>query len=84
MTPETCRAARALLNWPLATLAAKASVSVPTIRLFESGKRTPIPATLAAIRRALEDAGVEFLEDDGLRLRRPTMLPGGDEAAAAA
>jgi transcriptional regulator with XRE-family HTH domain len=63
-----CRAARALLNWPRARLAKAASVGERTIADFESGSREPIRATVAAIRSALESAGIEFLAGNGLRL----------------
>jgi transcriptional regulator with XRE-family HTH domain len=45
---------------------AKASgVAVATIADFEVGRRTPQPRTLAAIRTALEAAGVEFIDENG-------------------
>jgi transcriptional regulator with XRE-family HTH domain len=53
-------------------LAAGTSVSKNTIVDFEKGRRTPVPNTLAAIQRVLEEAGVEFTNSDapGLRLRK--------------
>lgn len=76
MSPEQCRAARAWLNWSQQELATKAQVSNSTLRDFEAGRRIPIANNLAAIKRALEDAGLEFLfseSDDlplGLTIRR--------------
>lgn len=64
ITAAQTRAARAILNIPQPDLAKLASVSVSTVRDFESGKRTPIANNLAAIRTALESAGVEFINDD--------------------
>jgi transcriptional regulator with XRE-family HTH domain len=61
MSPEQCRAARAWLNWSQNELAAKAQVSNSTLRDFESGRRVPIANNLLAIRRALEDAGMQLL-----------------------
>ncbi|PJK29958.1 helix-turn-helix domain-containing protein [Minwuia thermotolerans] len=60
-----CRAARALLNWSRNQLATDAEVAVRTIVDFERGARQPIRSTLSAIRRALEDAGVEFIDGNG-------------------
>ena len=62
MTPEQSQAARALLKWSQVRLAAKSNVSEGTIRDFESGRRRLRPARVAAIRRALELAGVLFTE----------------------
>lgn len=58
------RAARALLDWTQVDLAAAAKISLPTVKRYEAGTRTPIPVIMAAIFRALEDAGVIF-ENDG-------------------
>jgi transcriptional regulator with XRE-family HTH domain len=74
MTPAQCRAARGLLDWTQDKLCEAAQVSGPTVRDFENGKATPRRASLAAIQRALEDAGVEFIADNGggpgVRLRK--------------
>jgi transcriptional regulator with XRE-family HTH domain len=55
------RAARSLLGWTQQQLADTAGVALATIQFFETDKREPIPNNLTAIRRALEDAGVEFI-----------------------
>lgn len=53
-------------------LAAAANVSRQTIVDFERGARMPYPNNLAAIRTALEAAGVEFTNGDqpGVKLRK--------------
>jgi len=58
-------------------LAASASLSRQTVVDFERGVRTPYRNNLAAIRAALEAAGVEFTDGDapGVRLRpRPWVV----------
>lgn len=60
-----CRAARGLLNWTQAELAAAASVGVVTVRQFEGQSAEPRAATLTVIRQALEAAGVEFIPENG-------------------
>ena len=51
-----------------------AQVAVRTIIDFERGARRPYDRTLADIRRALEDAGIVFIEENGggpgVRLRK--------------
>ena len=65
VTAAQCRAARALLDWTQARLAETSQVGNATIRNFESGTGVPQNSTLAAIQRALEAAGVIFVEENG-------------------
>lgn len=62
MLPEQCRAARAFLDWSMDKLAAQANCSNSTIRDFEAHRREPHRNRLAAIRQALEVAGIVFSE----------------------
>lgn len=77
--PVQCKMARAALGWNAAALAQAAQVGVATINRFEAGTGAPIPATLAAIQRALEAAGVIFIEQNGegpgVRLKKDRTLP---------
>lgn len=63
ITSEQCRAGRSLVEMDQAVLAKAANVSRNTVVDFEKGKRTPGANNLAAIRIALEAAGVQFLAD---------------------
>jgi len=63
MTPAQSRAARGWLEWSQDELARRANVSVGTVRSFEAGLKTPLPNNIAAMRRAVEDAGVVLLFD---------------------
>ena len=70
-----CRAARALLGWSRKQLAQSALIAERTLVDFERGARNPLDRTLSDIRRALEDAGVAFIDEDeelgpGVRLRK--------------
>jgi predicted transcriptional regulator len=65
MTPAQCRAARGLLGMTQSDLALSSGVSLRTIAHFEAGERTPIPANHAALRSALETAGVTFIAENG-------------------
>lgn len=81
MSPEICilpsqsRAARAMLELSRVELSERAAVGERTLTDFERGARTPLRNTLIAIRRALEDAGVEFIAENGggpgVRLKKP-------------
>ncbi|WP_296713142.1 helix-turn-helix transcriptional regulator [Rhodoblastus sp.] len=68
------RAARALIGWSREDLANASNVSLRTIVDFERAAREPHAATLAALRLALEAAGVVFIaengEGPGVRLKR--------------
>jgi transcriptional regulator with XRE-family HTH domain len=75
ITGRQLRAARALIGMEQIDLAKRARVAIGTIRRMESfdgeiGART---GTLSLVQRALEKAGVEFLNDarPGVRLRTP-------------
>jgi predicted transcriptional regulator len=73
---EQIKAARALLRWTQPDLANASGVSVPTIARLEAdgGTLGGRASTVAAIRAALESAGVEFLDANGsgpgVRLKR--------------
>lgn len=64
LTSAQIRAARALLDWSQKDLAAKSKLSVPTIKRMEGamGPERSTDANVEAVRRALEGAGVIFLE----------------------
>jgi transcriptional regulator with XRE-family HTH domain len=74
MTPEQCRAARGLKDWSQSKLATEARVGESTVRNFEAGRSVPVANNLAAMRSALEAAGVEFIAENGggpgVRLRK--------------
>jgi hypothetical protein len=61
------RAARAMLRWSALDLAAASKVGVATIRRVEvvDGEIPVTAANEAAIRGALELAGIEFIEENG-------------------
>jgi DNA-binding XRE family transcriptional regulator len=66
--PAQIRAARALLNWRQAHLAAAAKVSLRTVGRFENGDGV-IAIVPDALRAALEAGGVEFGNDGGVKPR---------------
>jgi transcriptional regulator with XRE-family HTH domain len=58
--------ARAGLGWSETQLARAVGVGLATVNRFETGQVQTQPATVEAIQRALEAAGVEFTaEKDG-------------------
>jgi transcriptional regulator with XRE-family HTH domain len=71
-TPEQSRAARGLLDWSQTELGIRSNLSESTVRDFEKGRRVPTANNLAAIRSALESAGVEFTNGDqpGVRMSK--------------
>jgi transcriptional regulator with XRE-family HTH domain len=73
ITGRQLKAARALIGWEQTDLAKKSGVAISTVRRMESfpgevGART---GTLSLVQRALERAGIEFLDDGspGVRVR---------------
>jgi predicted transcriptional regulator len=82
ITPEQCRAARGLLDWNQQDLAREAQVGIVTVRQLEAGLNQPRRATLVVVRRTLEAAGVEFIDENGggagVRLRERKGDPSRD------
>lgn len=67
ITSAQIRAARALIRWSASDLARASGVGVTTIRRAElmEGETAMTVANDAAVRRALEHAGVEFIPENG-------------------
>ena len=76
ITSDQIRAARSLLRWTGKELAEKSGVGFSTLMRLETeiGVPNAQAKTLEALRRALEEAGIEFIgsPDDapGVRLRK--------------
>lgn len=75
ISPAQSRMARAALQLGVREVASLAEVSPNTIARLERGEALQ-PRTLAAIRAALETAGVIFVDENGdgpgVRLRKPS------------
>lgn len=92
ITPAQCRAARALVEISREDLATLSTVAHRTIVDFERGARDPRSSTKEALRKALEGAGVIFLDDGqqvagGPGVRLPASgeaIDGGDAEEAEA
>ena len=63
--------ARAALNWSVRDLAKATGLHRNTITNIEVGRYLGNQDSLAAIERVLRSAGIEFLEENGVRLREP-------------
>lgn len=61
VSPDQCRAARALLGWSVAELAAQSALGTATIKRFEAGQVVNI-LSVTAIERAIADAGLILLD----------------------
>jgi transcriptional regulator with XRE-family HTH domain len=75
ITIEQLRAARGLLGWSQSDLADRAGLSLPTLKRLEAGFGPPVSdEARKKFRRALEAAGVEFIDENGggpgVRLRK--------------
>lgn len=64
MNAVQSKMARAALGWGVRDLAKEAGVAVDTISRLERGEDV-MPRTLAAIRTALEAAGILFIDANG-------------------
>lgn len=80
LTPAQCRAARALLGISQSQLADMAKVARTTVLDFEKGARVPQRNNLEALERALDDAGIVFIPENGggagVRLAKPAAKAG--------
>ena len=65
ITSAQSRAARGLLDWSRDQLSDSSGVAKRTIARFEAADGETRETTLAAMRTALEAAGVEFIEENG-------------------
>lgn len=67
LSGEQIRAARAILRWKAVELAERAGVGLSTVQRGESanGPAPLMRANMEAIRRALEDGGIEFIPENG-------------------
>lgn len=74
MQPVQCKMARVALGLGIRDLAEVAGVAPATVSRLEAGENLHV-RTIAAIRAALEAAGVEFIEENGggpgVRIRKP-------------
>ena len=76
LTSAQIRAGRALIRWSAEDLARASAVGVTTIRRAELAEQKPsmTVANDLAVRRALEENGVEFIDENGggpgVRLRK--------------
>jgi transcriptional regulator with XRE-family HTH domain len=64
MTPVQMKMARAALGWGVRELAEKAGVTANTVTRIENGSDAK-QSTIAALRTALESAGIEFIAENG-------------------
>jgi transcriptional regulator with XRE-family HTH domain len=64
------RAARALLGWQINELAERAGLTRRTLWNIEADRHKPTADTMQRIERCFTHAGVEFTDQDGLRLKR--------------
>ena len=67
------RTARSLLGWTQEDLAAKSGVSVASVKRFEAGSTSPIPAVEGAMSEAFKDAGIAFLDRNAVHEGRKVV-----------
>ena len=78
LTSAQIKAARALLRWSAEDLARESTLGVTTIRRAElvEGETSMTTANDSTVRRTLEAAGVEFIDENGggsgVRLKKRT------------
>jgi transcriptional regulator with XRE-family HTH domain len=74
VVPQTCRAARALIDWSGKELAERSGIAERTLVDYERGASSPQERTRTAIQAALEAGGVTFFTFNGtigVGIKRP-------------
>ena len=69
ITQRQIRAARALLGWDAAVLAAKAGLTRATVSNIENDLVQAREGTLEKIMRVFDENGIEFIENQGVRFK---------------
>lgn len=64
ITPEACRAGRAIMGWSMRDLADRAGLSLGAVNRLEGGETAPRGTTAAKIVAAFEAEGVELVADE--------------------
>lgn len=75
------RAARGLLGWSREELAERAGLSAPTIKRMETvGPKRSSVENVQAVKNALQDAGVVFIDENGQGAGVRMAKPGPDDS----
>jgi len=85
LTPEACRAGRALLDWSMRDLASAAQVSVTTVLKIEQGSESTRSETFQKIQAAFAARGVDLIVQrakSGAILNRAQRAAGGSNGGA--
>ena len=73
ITIKQIKAGRALLGWDQAVLARAAGISLQALGNLERDAVTPRMKTLQAIQKTMEEAGIDFLDDSGVRYQQEVL-----------
>lgn len=63
ITPQACRAARALLGWSMRDLASQSGVSLGAVNRLESGEATPRRGTAKKVVDSFLTNGVQIVDE---------------------
>jgi transcriptional regulator with XRE-family HTH domain len=63
ITPQACRAARALLGWSMRKLAGESAVSLGAVNRLEGGEATPRRGTAKKVTDAFLTHGVQIVDE---------------------
>ena len=63
MTPQACRAARALLDWSMRDLAAESGLSLGAVMRLEADQARPRKSTVEGARAAFLAHGVQIVDE---------------------